>query len=188
VVADHAGLFSTVANIEGQWALWSAKKSLVGLSEQWIVDCSNSCLASEPDLCNGGCGGGLPWLAYEDIITHKGLTTESSYTYTGEEGTCQTGHPSSASIANWTAVSNTPADIQAYMYTQGPLSITLNADLLMSYSTGVITGSPSSCPVSEMDHAVLLVGYGTSQETAFWTVKNSWGTDWGNVWIFQHPI
>jgi cathepsin F len=177
--------FSTTGNIEGQWALWSAKKALIGLSEQWIVDCSNACLVSEPDLCNGGCGGGLPWLAYESIINHKGLTTEASYPYTGEDGTCQTGNPISAVIANWTALPSDPTQIITFMYNQGPLSITLNADLLMSYSSGTITGTPSTCPASEMDHAVLLVGYGTNGTTPFWTVKNSWGTDWGMAGYFN---
>jgi len=79
--------FSTAENIEGQWQI--AGNALVSLSEQWIVDCSHSCLVSESDLCNGGCGGGLPWLAYEDIIANKFLTTEAAYQYTGVQGTCQ---------------------------------------------------------------------------------------------------
>jgi len=179
--------FSTTGNIEGQWQIWSSKHSLVGLSEQWIVDCSTSCLVSEPDLCNAGCDGGLPWLAYGDIINNKGITTEAAYAYTAEDGTCITTNPISAVIANWTAVSTVPAQIQTFMYNQGPLSITINADLLMSYNSGIITGTPSDCPVSEMDHAVLLVGYGTntSVNTDFWTVKNSWGTDWGMEGYFQ---
>jgi len=179
--------FSTTGNIEGQWQIWSSKHNLVGLSEQWIVDCSTSCLQSEPDLCNSGCDGGLPWLAYGDIINNKGLTTESSYPYTGEDGTCTTGNPISAVIANWTAVSTVPTQIQAYMYSQGPLSITMNAGLLMSYMSGIITGSASDCPVSEMDHAILMVGYGhnSSANVDYWTVKNSWGTDWGMNGYFQ---
>jgi len=177
--------FSTTGNIEGQWALWSAKKQLVGLSEQFIVDCSNSCLVSEPDLCNSGCGGGLPWLAYGDIIKNKGITTEAAYPYTGEDGTCQGGMKPSAVIANWTAVEPVPSTIEAFMYAQGPLSITLNAGLLMSYTSGTITGTASECPVSEMDHAVLMVGYDNTGSTPFWIVKNSWGTDWGVNGYFQ---
>jgi len=177
--------FSTTGNIEGQWQIWSSKHNLVGLSEQWIVDCSTSCLQSEPDLCNSGCDGGLPWLAYGDIINNKGITTESAYPYTGEDGTCVSGKPISATISNWTAVTTVVSQINTYMYNQGPLSITMNADLLMSYMSGIITGTPSECPVSEMDHAILMVGFGTNSSVDYWTVKNSWGTDWGVNGYFQ---
>jgi C1A family cysteine protease len=70
-----------------------------------------------------------------------------------------------------------------YLVSNGPLSISLNADLLFSYTSGIITGSPDDCTNSGTDHAVLLVGYSISQN--YWIVKNSWGADWGESGYFR---
>ena len=46
----------------------------------------------------------------------------------------------------------------------------------MGYSSGIIAGG---CGTS-LDHAITLVGYGTSAAgNAYWLAKNSWGTGWG---------
>eukprot|EP01114_Cavostelium_apophysatum_P015813 TRINITY_DN4390_c0_g2_i1.p1 TRINITY_DN4390_c0_g2~~TRINITY_DN4390_c0_g2_i1.p1 ORF type:complete len:347 (+),score=84.45 TRINITY_DN4390_c0_g2_i1:313-1353(+) len=178
--------FSTTGNIEGQWSLWG-NSTLVSLSEQWIVDCSNSCLAG--GICNAGCEGGLPWLAYESIIEHGGITSESQFPYSGVQQFCHDDleHSVVAKISNWTAIVGTLEEVNAHVFHRGPLSITLNADYLMGYHSGIITGTPSQCPNSGSDHAVLLVGYhpGGKNYPPYWIVKNSWGEDWGESGYFR---
>ena len=69
-----------------------------------------------------------------------------------------------------------------------PTSIAMQADQLsfQFYSSGVF--SEEDCgETGAIDHGVLAVGYGTDEETGkkYFTVKNSWGPDWGENGFFR---
>jgi hypothetical protein len=44
-----------------------------------------------------------------------------------------------------------------------------------NYGNGVFAG----CMSKEINHAILVVGYGTEGGVDYWLVKNSWGPNWG---------
>jgi KDEL-tailed cysteine endopeptidase len=59
-----------------------------------------------------------------------------------------------------------------------PVAIAIEADTryFQSYSGGILTST--SCG-KNLDHATEIVSYGEENGIKYWTVRNSWGTTWG---------
>jgi len=169
--------FSATGNMEGQWFL--AGHPLTSLSEQNLVDCDHECL--DKNDCDQGCNGGLQPNAYNYVIKNGGIDTEASYPYEGIDDTCKFKSTSvGAKISNWTFVPQDEAQIAAYLVEHGPLAVAVEADVWQFYVGGVLY---VPCGTT-LDHGVLLVGYGVEtdilgQQMPYWTIKNSWGSSWG---------
>ena len=163
--------FSATGAIEGAWFI--AKGSLVSVSEQQLVDCSQA-------QGNQGCSGGLMDQAFQYVMTNGGLCTEASYPYTAQDGTCQTTCQKAVTVSSFTdvAVGSEPA-LQAAI-AQQPVSVAIEADqsVFQFYSSGVL--DDASCG-TQLDHGVLAAGYGhdSTSNKDFYQVKNSWGVAWG---------
>ena len=175
--------FSTIANLEG---LYYAKKGVMKtFSEQMLVDC---------DTSDSGCNGGLMQYAFT-WLKKNGIMLDSDYPYTGTKGTCKsdkskyvdmsvTGYKKlGSSWSTWSAVDED--EVKEFLYETGPLAIALNADPLQTYTSGILDLTSTKCPSSGINHAVTLVGYGTENSVAYWIVKNSWGTAWGEKGYFR---
>jgi KDEL-tailed cysteine endopeptidase len=171
--------FSTTGALEGAYFLKYGK--LVSFSEQQLVSCDT---AGEDAGCNGG------WMddAFTFVKNNGGITTEDAYPYVsgsdGKSGTCVTsGYTNVAEVAPQSYTDVTPNNVQALMaaVAQQPVSIAIQANQIafQFYSNGVLTGRCGQ----NLDHGVLLVGYGTDDSTGleYWKVKNSWGTSWGEA-------
>jgi len=162
--------FSTTGSTESAWFL--SKNQSVSLSEQQLVDCAGA-------EGNQGCNGGLMDYGFQYIIDNHGLTTESNYPYTARDGTCNKQKVSNvaATISGFTDVATNSELALMTAVAQQPISVAVEADqsIFQLYSGGVVTGKCGT----NLDHGVLLVGYGTLANEDYWIVKNSWGTDWG---------
>jgi len=169
--------FSTTGNLESRWYL--AKKQLVSLSEQFLVDCDHACT---DNVCDQGCLGGLMWTAMQYIIDSKGIPSEKDYPYQGYDAKC---HDATrvVTISKWEKVSQNEEQIKDYLYQNGPISVALNANPLQFYLKGIC--DPLICNAKALNHGVLLVGYGTEGNKHFWIVKNSWGGNWGEKGYFR---
>eukprot|EP00037_Helgoeca_nana_P008242 m.73490 g.73490 ORF g.73490 m.73490 type:complete len:431 (+) comp18812_c0_seq2:2082-3374(+) len=64
--------------------------------------------------------------------------------------------------------------------TYGLLAINVNAHNWVGYTSGIIR---NHCDPTQMNHAVILAGYGTDivdgTPIDYWLIRNSWGTEWG---------
>eukprot|EP01069_Polyplicarium_translucidae_P003183 Polyplicarium_translucidae@DN2238_c0_g1_i1.p6 len=65
----------------------------------------------------------------------------------------------------------------------GPVAVAIEADQLafQLYHRGIFD---AQCGTN-LDHAVLVVGYGTENGRDYWLVKNSWGASWGDRGYFR---
>lgn len=167
--------FSTTGAIEGINQITTGK--LVSLSEQQLVDCSKS-------YGNAGCNGGLQYQAMQYNEDYS-LETEAEYPYTGRGGSCS--YQKSEGVVKTTSYARvmpeSPTQLAAAAAKQ-PISVSIEADqtVFQSYTSGII--SSSKCGTS-LDHAVLVVGYGTDAGKDYWLLKNSWGTTWGEKGFFR---
>jgi cathepsin F len=168
--------FTTAANLEGLYFRKYGK--LLSFSPQQMIDCSTS---------NKGCSGGNVAMAIQYLQQVGGLQLYSSYPPTLTQGACRF-NPALAVVKVQKYVTTTPDEekIKEMLYLVGPITVSMNANLLQYYKTGIISATNAQCPPTIINHSVTLVGYGTSTSGyPFWIVKNSWGENWGEKGYFR---
>jgi len=169
--------FSTTGALEG--AYYNKYGKLVSFSEQQLVDCDNLSHGGK----DHGCNGGLMDNAFSWIMKNGGLCTESAYPYvsgtTKTSGTCQTSCSNVDGSRATGFVDVSPNSDVAMMNAIAlqPVSVAIEADQreFQLYKSGVFT---SACGTN-LDHGVLVVGYGTEAGQDYYKIKNSWSSSWG---------
>lgn len=182
--------FASTAALESHIALTSKGQTLTSLSVQELVSCApntNHCGGS------GGCSGSTAEIAYEFIAKH-GLVDEWTFGYQNYANSRTVGCtlrrtsdnpfydravvtvegfvklPSN----NYTALMNAVAKL-------GPVVVNVAADNWHFYEKGVFKDHGHSVARTDVNHVVVLMGYGTDTETGedYWLVRNSYGLFWG---------
>lgn len=162
--------FSATGALEGQH--FRKTRKLVALSEQQLVDCSSK-------YGNYGCGGGLPDRAYKYIIYNKGIARKREYPYEGKESECRYKHGSNVIVTAIMGVAEDEEMLKKAVATVGPISICIHVtEQFIKYKQGIFIDK--TCSSENLNHAVLVVGYGSEGNEDYWLVKNSWGSRWGD--------
>ncbi|XP_052808981.1 procathepsin L-like [Mya arenaria] len=175
--------FSSTGSLEGQH--YKKTGTLVSLSEQQLVDCSRS-------YGNHGCSGGFVNLAFDYIKRAGGIEGESDYPYRGLDLSCKfLKSKVKATVTGSTMMPVVPSGsefaLQAAVASVGPVSVSIHATPSFQHYAGGVFSDPT-CSPSKLNHAVLVVGYGSFQKD-YWLVKNSWGKGWGQggyIWMARN--
>jgi len=71
------------------------------------------------------------------------------------------------------------------IYNRGPIACGVVANNLLNYTGGIFDDKTKWTP-NDIDHDISVVGYGVGEDgTKFWTVRNSWGSAWGEDGFFR---
>ncbi|XXG86034.1 hypothetical protein AAC387_Pa11g1017 [Persea americana] len=161
--------FSATGAIEGINKIFTG--SLVSLSEQELCDCDKS--------YNNGCGGGLMDYAFKWVIKNHGIDTEEDYPYKARDGSCLRDKMNRhvVTIDGYVDVPPNNEEQLLQAVAAQPISVGLcgSERAFQLYSKGVFTGPCST----SLDHAGLIIGYGSENGVDYWIMKNSWGKGWG---------
>jgi len=127
------------------------------------------------------------------IISNNGVDTEASYPYTATgPNTCQFAASNvGATLTSFVNVNQGDENDLLNKGVSGPVSVAIDASQssFQFYSSGVYY--EPACSSTALDHGVLMVGWGTDSTSgsAYWIVKNSWGTSWGMqgyIWMSRN--
>lgn len=177
--------YGAIQPIETAHALATGK--LTVLPEQYIVDCTwtNNTGASHG---NFGCDGGDSDIGVLEVVRKFGgiVPTAQAYgSYLSVNGYCKDIKlmDVGAKVTGWVDIKSRDEDaLLEAIYHKGVVNVNIMVpDEMLFYETGVLKVPSCQHNSSQIDHAVVAVGYGTDKHGVdYYTIKNSWSTYWGN--------
>ncbi|KAE8573732.1 procathepsin L isoform X2 [Halyomorpha halys] len=161
--------FSATGSIESQHFFKTGE--LLSLSVQNLMDCSKE-----------GGNGSSPDKAFEYVKKNNGIDTEESYPYEAKNSEVCKFNKSTvgATVTGYKLIPRgDELALQSSVANFGPVSVAIDAShtSFHHYHSGIYF--EEDCSSTDLDHGVLVVGYGSENGTDYWLVKNSWGEDWG---------
>jgi C1A family cysteine protease len=105
------------------------------------------------------------------------MCSEDSYPYTAQDGTCKKSCKGLVKVQSYVDLPVGDENALQAAVAKQPLAIAIEADQpgFQFYSGGVFDGECGT----QLDHGVVLEGFGTDDGKDYWLVRNSWGSSWG---------
>lgn len=138
---------------------------------------------------NFGCSGGDMLTAFKYIKDNSGIGLASHYPYeVNDTFECRSNKPR-ARVKNFAQIQSGSEELlKKYLIKYGPIAIAIDASLpsFQNYRSGIYYDPACS---NNINHAMVLVGYGTSTITNaktkkktkqdYWLIRNTYGELWG---------
>ncbi|XP_044758492.1 procathepsin L-like isoform X2 [Coccinella septempunctata] len=168
--------FSTIGSLESNNKITNG--NLIPLSEQQLIDCSW-------EQGNYGCEGGLASNALQ-YVQEFGIEGELDYPYQEDNGNCRYNKSKVVTkVKGFVEIDEgSEQELQIAVATVGPVSVAIDATFeLQGYDYGIL--DDHFCTTYELNHYVVVVGFGVENGIEYYLVKNSWGKDWGDHGYFK---
>jgi len=148
------------------WLWWKSTGVVTG----GLYDSHMGCYPYQVAACDHHVKGKLPPCGQNEVPTPPCVKKcESGYntSYSQDKHVGKTAYSVSAKVA----------DIQTEIMTNGPVEATYTVYMdFVHYKSGVYVHKTGAALGG---HAVKILGWGLLNNVAYWTVANSWNTDWG---------
>jgi cathepsin L len=166
--------FAAVGALEANFHIVNSKDA--PLSEQFVLNCA----------ANHGCKGN--WFGNAFTVLMAGAPSRSTVPYRAAEAMCMP-NTAIARAINWSYLGSfgaTPSDhsLKQALCDHGPIVVAIKATPLFKYyKEGVFNEYAQGNDAADVNHAVLLTGWNDAAKA--WTIKNSWGSDWGESGLMR---
>ncbi|XP_050296911.1 procathepsin L-like [Anthonomus grandis grandis] len=167
--------FAAAGALEGHWFRKTSK--LEDISEQDLLDCTFK--------DNTGCSGGDIDPAFQYVRKNNGVDIEEQYPVGYEESDKNGCRHNREGIVKCTGyvdlAKGDEKGLELAVATIGPVAVGIEVvPDFQFYSDGVYFSKDCSQNEGNVNHAMLIVGYGQEPNgQKYWLVKNSYGTNWG---------
>jgi len=171
--------YGLVDVIQSVYAILQDDYHYLDLSIQELIDCSSH--KGDDNLMDNINNG------YEYIIEH-GLSLEHNYPFEGFVNQCRKYHEPFYYIGDYHIIPENNEKELMYVLSNHPVLVNIQASMpyFRFYKSGIIRANQFKNCGENIDHSVLLVGYGEEKDgTKYWILKNSWGSDWGEDGYFR---
>jgi C1A family cysteine protease len=153
-------------------------------SEQELIDCAYG------DYGANGCSPTDGLTAYLEFAINYELLPSSEeqypYRYNRPRLTCPDYLEQAPDLAArptdfFSTMNGTEIKLKTWVAQYGAvITAVMTNEAFRNYRQGVFSDCEEFGPHSEVDHAVTVVGYGSTRRgQQYWLIKNSWGVDWG---------